>query len=84
MTITDKPLTELVQALSPELQLRVRRYVTELLYQQATRTRRPLQQDWAGALCDLRDQTTALDLQHQAAQWMTEGALQRSSDDVPR
>ncbi len=70
MTTAEKPLTELVQELPPELQAQVRTYVTQLLYQHDKPPARPLQYIWAGALRDLRDQTTSVELQHQATEWM--------------
>ncbi len=84
MTPVDKPLAELVQELSPELQSRVREYVAQLLQHQDRQVGRPLQQGWAGELRDMRDDTTAVDLQHRAADWMAEGALRRSGNDVSR
>jgi len=71
----EKPLAELVQELPPELQSRVRTYVTQLLQHRDMPAGRPLQQGWAGALRDLRDHTSSVDLQHRAVEWMAEGAL---------
>jgi len=83
MATTEKPLVELVQELTPALQAQVRSYVTGLL-QQATQPAAPLRQTWAGALRDLRDQMTSVELQHRAADWIAEGALRRADNDVPR
>ena len=82
MTIAEKPLAELVQELPPELQSRVRTYVTQLLQHHSRQAHQPLQQGWAGALRDLRDHTTSVDLQHRSADWIAEGALKRSANDV--
>ena len=82
MTTADKPLAELVEDLTPELQAQVRAYVTQLLQHHAGQARQPLQQGWAGALCDLRDTTTSVDLQHRVADWIAEAGLKRSTDDV--
>ncbi len=82
MTGAEKPLAELVQQLPPELQARVRTYVTQLLQHRDRPAGQPLQQGWAGALRDLPDHTTSVELQHRAADWMAEGALKRSVDDV--
>ncbi len=78
----EKPLAELVQELPPELQSRVRTYVTQLLQHHDRQAGKPLTQGWAGALRDLRDDTTSVDLQHRAAEWMAQGALKRSVDDA--
>jgi len=82
MTTVEKPLAELVQELPPELQSRVRTYVTQLLQHNDRQAGKPLTQGWAGALRDLRDYTTSVDLQHRAAEWMAEGGLKRSVDDA--
>ena len=82
MTTAEKPLTELMQELPPELQAQVRTYVTQLLYEHDRRPARPLQYTCAGALRELRGQTTSVELQHQASEWMIEGSLHRSSTNV--
>ncbi len=82
MTTPEKPLAELVQELPPELQLQVRMYVTQLLQHHDRQAGQPLRQGWAGALRDLRQHTTSVDLQHGAADWMAERALKPSADDV--
>lgn len=84
MTIPEKPLAELVMELPPDLQSRVRTYVTQLLQHQSSQPPRSLEQEWAGALRDLRDHTTSVDLQHRAADWMAEEALKGSVTDVSR
>lgn len=82
MTLTEPPLADLVQTLPPELQQQVRHYIAALLREHAIPSSQPLRQDWAGALRDLRDQTTALDLQHQAPAWMSAGAVHPADDHV--
>jgi hypothetical protein len=84
MATVEKPLVELVAGLPPELQAQVRNYVTQLLTTHDAGTGTPLRQTWAGALRDLRDQTTSVELQHQATAWMAEHALKRGERDVPR
>jgi hypothetical protein len=83
MTTAEKPLSELVQELSLEQQNRVRSYIAGLL-QQGAPPARPLRQSWAGALRDLRDQMTSVELQHRAMDWMAESGLRRAGGDVPR
>ncbi len=84
MTSAEKPLAELVQELPPDLQSQVRQFVTQLLQLQDTRMAQPLRQDWAGALRDLRDHTTSVELQHRSVDWMIEGVLNHSGTDVSR
>lgn len=62
-------LKELIKQLPPELQQEVRDFIEFLLER---RTRRPKQKprfDWAGALKDLRDRYTSVELQHKIAKW---------------
>lgn len=69
MSAATKPLIELVQELPPDVQAEVRDFVEFLLIK---RTRKPvtkLRQDWAGALRDVRDQYTSLELQRKALDW---------------
>lgn len=80
MTTAERPLTELIQELPALLQSQVRRYVAQLLQQRESQRRLPLQQEWAGALRDLRDHITSVELQHRASSWMAEDALKRSAD----
>lgn len=80
MTTVEKPLAELVQELPIELQSQVRTYVTQLMRHQESEAHQPLQLKWAGALRDLRDQTTSVNLQHNATGWIVEGALKHSAN----
>ena len=64
-----KPIEELIKALPPELQQEARDFV-EFLGER--RARKPLGKprfDWAGALRDLRDHYTSVELQHKIAEW---------------
>jgi hypothetical protein len=63
-----RPLSEMVDDLSPDLQSEVRQFV-EFLRWRRRQPRRRLKQDWAGALRDLRDQYTSLDLQRLSVEW---------------
>lgn len=62
-------LKELIEQLSPDLQQEVRDFVEFLLEKRRRKQGRTLRQDWAGALRDLRDQYTALELQKKALEW---------------
>lgn len=68
-------LRELVGQLSPDLQQEVIDFVEFLLEKQARkreeRTRVKPKFDWAGALMDLRDQYTSVELQHRILDWRT-------------
>lgn len=62
-------LDELLKELSPDLRDEVRAFAAFLL---ATRQKKPEGQPtfrWAGALKDLRDQYTSVELQHKASDW---------------
>ena len=69
MSVTIKPLVELVQELPPDVQAEVRDFVEFLLAKHSRKSGKKLRQDWAGALRDFRDQYTSLDLQRQALDW---------------
>ena len=62
-----KPINEMVDELTPERQAEVRDFVEFLLTKQRSRTRRKPQFGWAGALKDLRDEFTSVELQHEIA-----------------
>lgn len=67
-----KPLEEMVKELPVEWQAEVRDFVEFLLAKQRSRTRRKPQFDWAGALKDMRDDYTSVDLQHEIARGRSE------------
>lgn len=69
MSTATKPLFELVQELPPDVQAEVRDFVEFLLVKRARTPARKLRQDWAGALRDVRDQYTSLELQRNALDW---------------
>jgi hypothetical protein len=64
-----RTLKDLVDQLPPELQQEVRDFVEFLLEKRARRPRRKPKFDWAGALKDLRDRYTSVELQHKIAEW---------------
>ncbi|MBO9370255.1 MAG: DUF2281 domain-containing protein [Chloroflexi bacterium] len=70
-TTTDVPvnsLIEMIVSLPPELQREVQEFV-EVLHQRYTRRIEPLRLDWRGALRDLREKYTSVELQHQIRDW---------------
>ena len=67
-----KSINEMVNELTAGQQAEVRDFVEFLLAQQRSGTRRQPQFDWAGALKDMRDDYTSVDLQHESARWRSE------------
>jgi len=61
-------LIEMIVSLPPELQQEVQEFV-EFVYQRHTRRAEPLRLDWRGALRDLREKYTSVELQHQIRDW---------------
>jgi hypothetical protein len=64
-----KPLEELVKELPAEFQQEVRDFVEFLLAKRGKKPRGSPRFDWAGALQDLRDQYTSVELQHKISEW---------------
>ncbi len=62
-------LEEKLRMLPPDLQQEVLDFVEFLLRKWEQKPRSRPQFDWAGALQDLKDQYTSVDLQHQIAKW---------------
>jgi hypothetical protein len=60
---------EMVKVLPPELQYQVEDFVRFLLEEQARKPRGKFKFDWEGALEELRDQYTSVELQHKALEW---------------
>jgi hypothetical protein len=64
-----QPLEELVKELPLDLQDDVRDFVEFLLEKRVRKPKGKLTLEWKGALRDLRDQYTSVELQHKALQW---------------
>lgn len=62
-----KRLEEIMRELSPTLREEVREFAERLL--EHRESSRKLRQDWAGALNDLANQYTSLELQRKASEW---------------
>jgi hypothetical protein len=62
-------LPKLIQSLPPEMQQEVQDFIEFLLTKRARRSRGKPTFEWAGALEDLRDQYTSVDLQHKISDW---------------
>jgi hypothetical protein len=69
MGATPKALQELVQELPIDLHAEVRDFIEFLLARRSREEKSALQQDWAGALREYREQYTSLELQRQALTW---------------
>ncbi len=68
-----KTLEEMVKHLAPTDQNEVREFVERLLAKGGRGAHGQPKFAWAGALRDLRDRYTSVELQHQIARWRIEG-----------
>jgi len=66
---TEERIGEMVKVLPPELQYEVEDFVQFLLEKQTRKPEGKFKFDWEGALEDLRDQYTSVELQHKALEW---------------
>jgi len=64
-----KNVAEQVKKLPPELQKEVGKFVDALLRKRRKKRGGKLKMDWAGALKDLRDKYTSVQLQHKISEW---------------
>ena len=64
-----KSIEERIKELPPELQQEVGDFVDFLMEKRLKRPRAEPNFDWAGALKDLRDQYTSVELQHKISEW---------------
>lgn len=69
MSVAVKSLPEFIKELPPDIQLEVRDFAEFLLQKRKRKARKPLRQNWAGALRNYRHQYTSVDLQHKALEW---------------
>jgi len=58
--------------LAPEGQREARDFIELLISKQEARPRHEPQFDWAGALADMRNQYSSVDLHHQLLNWRSE------------
>ncbi len=68
-----RPLEELVKDLPPDRQDEVRDFVEFLLTKEQGRPRGKPTFAWAGALKELREDYTSVELQHEIARWRIGG-----------
>jgi hypothetical protein len=64
-----RSLEELMRELPPDKIAEVRDFIEFLLSKRGHGVGKALQQDWAGALREHREEYTSLDLQHRASEW---------------
>jgi mRNA-degrading endonuclease RelE of RelBE toxin-antitoxin system len=64
-----KRIEEKIKQLPPELRKDVEEFVEGLLENPERKARKRLQFKWRGALRDLRDKYTSVDLQHKISEW---------------
>lgn len=64
-----KTIEERINELPPELQREVEDFIEFLVEKRQKRARGKPNFAWAGALKDLRDRYTAVELQHKIAEW---------------
>lgn len=68
-----RPIEELIKDLPPDLHREVEDFIEFLLKKRAHKPRGIPSFEWAGALRDMRDQYTSVDLQHKIAEWRIGG-----------
>lgn len=64
-----KTIEEMIRELPPELQQEVRDYVEFLVEKRLRKPKGPFKLEWQGALRDLRNQYTSVELQHKLLEW---------------
>jgi hypothetical protein len=67
-----KSINQMVNELAPGQQAEARDFIESLLERKRVSTRRKPQFDWAGALKDMREDYSSVDLQHESSRWRTE------------
>jgi len=64
-----QPLEEVVKTLPPDIQEQVRDFIEFLLEKRVRKPSAELQLNWRGALRDLKDRYTSVELQHKVLEW---------------
>lgn len=62
-------LDDMAKELPPEFEAEVRRFLSFLVNRMGKRRRRKPSLRWAGALSDLREEYTSVELQHKISEW---------------
>jgi len=68
-----KQIEKMIKELPPELQQEIEDYVEFLIEKRRKKTQGKPKFDWIGALKDLRDQYTSVELQHKISDWRIGG-----------
>ena len=68
-----KNATELIKELPPEIRREVEDFVDFLMKKRVKKARGKPRFNWAGALKDLRNQYTSVELQHKISEWRIGG-----------
>lgn len=66
--MAETPLKDMIRALPPELQEKVRDFVKFLSARQAKKRKAKMRFEWQGALKDLRSQYISVELQHRISE----------------
>ena len=66
-------LEERISSLSPEQRLQVEAFIESLIASKSTNSTEGPRFEWAGALADLKDRYTSVELQHEISSWRTGG-----------
>ncbi|MGB0383963.1 MAG: DUF2281 domain-containing protein [Ardenticatenaceae bacterium] len=69
MSVSTKPLPELIKELPLSAQAEVRDFVEFWLTKKGRKRGKRLRQDWAGGLSEYKEQYTSVELQHKALEW---------------
>lgn len=69
MSHQEKPLEELIKELPPDIKEEVRDFVEFLIARRNWKPKGELKLDWRGALRDMRDKYTSVELQHKILKW---------------
>ena len=64
-----KPLDKLIQELPADLEQEVRDFVEFLIEKRSRKPEGQLRLDWRGALGDLKEKYTSVELQHKVMDW---------------
>ncbi len=73
MSEQTKTLEELVREVPPEYEAELRDYVQSLVARRSIHPAVKPEFTWAGALENLRDRYTSVELQHRIASWRSDG-----------
>jgi len=62
-------IEDLIRQLPPDLQQEVKDFAEFLLKKRGRKAKEKLKLDWKGALRDMRDEYTSMELQHKIVEW---------------